>query len=83
MHTQRNVLRANLVELAEDWKYSSLWPRQNSRQTDTQILAEWPIPKPRQWRSLVNKPQTEAELKALRQCVRKGSPFGSDTFISQ
>ena len=82
-YVERNALRANLVENAEDWKYSSLWRRQNARQADTSILTDWPIPKPRQWRSLVNKPQTDAELTALRQCVRKGSPFGSDTFVSQ
>jgi len=29
------------------------------------------------WRRLVNRPQSEAELEALRRSVRRGQPFGS------
>lgn len=82
-YVERNPLRANLVETAEDWKHGSLWRRQNQKKGDTTLLADWPISKPRQWRSLVNKPQTEDEVHALRQCVRKGSPFGSPDFVTQ
>lgn len=82
-YVERNALRANLVQNAEDWKYSSLWRRQNPTKVDNSVLADWPVPRPRQWRALVNKPQTEAELRAVRTCVRKGSPFGSEGFVSQ
>ena len=82
-YVERNALRASLVRRAENWKYSSLWRRQNAKQADTSILADWPIPRPRQWRAHVNKPQTEAELEALRKCVLKGSPFGSGNFVTQ
>ena len=82
-YVERNALRANLVDKAEDWKYSSLWRRQNAKTANTAILADWPIPRPRQWRSLVNEPQTETEVAAIRKCVRKGSPYGSEGFISQ
>lgn len=82
-YVERNALRANLVEKAEDWKYSSLWRRQNSRKGDTSILADWPIPRPRQWRATVNKPQTETEVKAIRKCVLKGAPYGTPNFVTQ
>ena len=40
--------------------------------------ADWPLPRPRAWLKLVNEPETEAELKLLRQCVKRGQPFGSE-----
>src|SRR5208282_6361314 len=41
------------------------------------ILCPWPLPRPSDWLEIVNCPQSEAELEALRRCVQRGSPFGS------
>jgi len=41
------------------------------------ILCPWPLPQPSDWLEIVNCPQSEAELEALRRCVQRGSPFGS------
>ena len=38
-------------------------------------------PLPRQWRECVNEPQTEAEVNAVRTCIRKGLPFGDDQWV--
>jgi len=38
------------------------------------------LPLPRQWRSHVNKPQTEAEVAAVRNCIRRSTPFGTDAW---
>ena len=35
---------------------------------------------PRNWVQLVNAPQTEAEEKALRRAVNRGTPFGSEAW---
>jgi len=40
------------------------------------ILSAWPLPRPTDWLQLVNQPQTEAEVEALRCCVNRGRPFG-------
>lgn len=37
-------------------------------------LHEWPLPEPRGWVRRVNRPQTEADLKAIRQCVQHRPP---------
>jgi putative transposase len=42
-----------------------------------------PVPRGRNWLRLVNEPQTEVELAALRQSVNRGSPFGSADWQSQ
>ncbi len=80
-YVERNALRAGLVESAEAWRWSSLWRRVQSNRKARSLLSAWPLPKPRQWRRLVNEPQTEAELKALRRCVKRGTPYGNDSWI--
>jgi putative transposase len=34
------------------------------------------------WLSWVNRAETEAELKALRHSVQRGTPFGSEAWVS-
>ena len=76
-YVERNALRANLVKRAEDWRWSSLWRRAHGEPETLELLHRWPLPEPKDWLRLVNRPQTEAELKAVRECVRRGSPYGT------
>ena len=80
-YVERNALQANLVEQAEDWKFGSLWRAMNL--ANDSLISDWPIPKPRTWRAMFNRPQNERELKAIRKCVKKGCPYGSDRFVTQ
>ncbi|MEO2046164.1 MAG: transposase [Pirellulales bacterium] len=66
-YVERDPLQANLCEKADA----------------RALLAKWPIPRPRQWRSYVNKPINEKELEAIRKCTRRGTPFSNDRWISQ
>src|SRR6185437_7919197 len=66
-YVERNGLRAGLVERAEDWQWSSLWRREKGSPQEREILSEWPIERPRDWLSWVNKPQTLKELAAVRE----------------
>ena len=77
-YVERNPLRANLVERAENWRWSSLWRRRHKDPAHRAILAGWPIPEPSQWLKHVNQPQTPAEEEALRRSVVRGTPFGSE-----
>lgn len=47
------------------------------------ILSEWPVPRPRQWRANVNKPQTEFDLEAIRRSVKRGTAYGSTKWLTQ
>jgi putative transposase len=80
---ERNPLRAGLCERAEDWKFASAWRMVNGDEQSRSLLSEWPIPRPRQWRSLVNKPETGSELNAIRHCVNRGTPDGSKSWMTQ
>ncbi len=71
---------ANLVERAESWRWSSL--RRGEREDLAfPVLATWPLPRPTDWLQLVNQPQTEAEVAALRCCVNRGQPFGDPNWV--
>lgn len=81
-YIERNPLRANLVKRAEEWEYGSAWVRQQ-KQSKPEWLTKIKEPSlPRQWRALVNKPQTEAELKAIRKSINRGTPFGNSDWTS-
>lgn len=79
-YVERNALRANLVERAEEWRWSSL--RRAERDDPAfPILSDWPLPRPANWLQMVNEPQTEAELEALRCCVNRSRPFGDPAWV--
>jgi len=42
-----------------------------------------PLRRPARWIEHVNKPKTEAEVKALQHSVNRGSPFGNDPWARQ
>ena len=75
-YVERNALRANLVKRAEDWRWSSLWRRQHPHAKPLIPLADWPLPLPPDWLTIVHRPQTEAELDALRRSVNRDAPYG-------
>jgi len=78
-YVERNALRANLVERAEDWRWGTLFLRRQ-REVPPWLIDPTDPPLPRQWRSHVNVPQTEAEVTALRNSIRRGTLFGTDAW---
>ena len=87
-YVERNALRAKLVRRAENWKWSSLWARENAASDEAAAevaaaLNDWPVDRPADWLRLVNAPQTAAEEEALSECIRRGRPFGSETWQKQ
>ena len=42
-YVERNTLRANLVERAEQWRWSSLYRRRMPKAVDKSWLADWPL----------------------------------------
>jgi len=81
-YVERNPLRANFVNQAEEWQWGSASARRQKLSDHPWLSLPTEPSLPRQWRSLVNKPQTDAELAALRACIRRGSPFGEEFWIN-
>jgi putative transposase len=82
-YVERNPVRANLVELAENWQYGSLYRWNQSVEPSPQILSPWPIPRLPNWIQRVNEPLSEKELKAVRTSVDRGRPFGDDEWTEE
>ena len=82
-YIERNALRANLAERAEEWRWGSLWRRVNGSPEQRTLLSDWPLPRPRQWVEHVNRPQTDAEVNAIRNSVLRGQPFGSPAWVQK
>jgi putative transposase len=80
-YVERNALRANLVREADQWRWSSVWRRVHGTVEQRPLLGSWPLPMPDDWLAFVNKPQTEAELKALRRSVIRGCPYGHERWV--
>ena len=79
-YVERNALRAELCTRAEKWRYGSLYRWQRGSAEDKRLLAAWPLPRKPGWVDHVNSPKTEAELKALRRSVKRGQPFGDESW---
>ena len=80
-YVERNGLRAKLAKTVEGWPWSSLAQRAGLQDVDdAPELSAWPVARPGNWSAWVNKPQTKAELEAVRQSVVRGQPFGDDTW---
>ena len=77
-YVERNPVRANLTERAEDWEWSSATTRRRAPDERRWLAIPDDPPLPRNWRSWVNKPDTEAELLATRNSVQRGLPFGDE-----
>lgn len=79
-YVERNPLRAGLVRQAEAWRWGSLYRRTQGTAEEQALLAEPPVPLGRSWLEHVNRPQTEAELTAIRRSVQRGQPFGGEAW---
>lgn len=88
-YVERNALRANLVGKAELWRWGSLWlMKQTAGLTEEErllqgLLEPGPVARPRNWVSLVNKPQSQAELDALQVSLAKGRPYGAAKWVDR
>lgn len=74
-YIERNPVRAKLVTRAEQWRWSSL--RWLGHPQHPHFLHEGPVPRGKEWMAQVNEPLTLAELAQVRECVNRGTPFGT------
>ncbi len=80
-YVERNALRANLVDTAQDWRWCSLWRRVHGDRES--LLNDWPVDRPADWVEWVNAAQNDAEIEALRKCVNRGTPYGTEIWKTQ
>ena len=79
-YVEANPVRAKRVRHARDWPFGSLAERAAGGD-QANWLAEWPVERPRDWEREVDAAQDRPTLDALRTCVARGRPFGSDAWV--
>ena len=82
-YVERNPLRAGLVARAEDWRWSSAGHWAGRAAGPGPTVEVGPVPRPPTWLDWVAAALTVAELAALRQCVQRGRPYGTDAWAEQ
>jgi putative transposase len=78
-YIERNPVRAGLVERAQDWPWSSAAPARGGEPS----LDAGPVVRPTSWLEHVNAAQTEAEVEALRMCMRRRRPYGDSAWVER
>ena len=76
-----NPLRAGMVSRAEEYSWSSLSRRLTP--DGRRYLSEGPVAKPPDWCDYVNRGIDSAELEALRNCARRGTPYGDEGWVER
>jgi putative transposase len=74
-YVERNPVRAGLAPHAIEWTWSSARERRHAGMPRS-LLAGSPVPLPSPWLDWVDAPLTDAELEAIRDCVRRDRPLG-------
>ena len=79
-YVERNPVRAKTIPIrkAQRWPWSSIG--RLPKGVDRPPLDAGPVVRGDDWLRWVNEPQTESELKALRQSISRGRPFGSESW---
>ncbi len=77
-YTERNPLRANLIEQAEQWPWSSLY---EIVQGALSISLETPVEHPHDWVAWTNEPQSADEEAASRLSIKRSRPYGGQAWI--
>jgi len=79
-YVERNPLRAELVERAEDWPWSSLGAAdavlERAPRLDSDRFERGPG-----WVERVNTPMTDSDAAAVAASIRRDRPFGTDAWV--
>ncbi len=81
-YVERNPARAKLVLKVEDWRWGSGWIRSHGTSKQQKLLSKSPTPLPKDYSGWVNTEDKEGTIKSMRTSVNKGTPFGSDDWVS-
>ena len=82
-YVERNPVRAGLATSARSWPWSSAHVRDRAASADDIPLIDPPGGLPDDWLQLVNRPQSQTELDAMRKSIQRGAPFGREPWVRQ
>lgn len=82
-YVERNPMRAKLVKLLKDWKWSSYYKRLSGAPLQKKLLATDSIIWPDNYEKLLTADEKSEEIKIIRNSVNRGKPYGSDNWTNK
>jgi putative transposase len=83
-YVERNPVRAGLVNRSRDWPWSSADQRNpvhGQPLENGDLLSPSPTELPVPWAAWVDRPLTDGELEAVRECARRERPYGDTAWV--
>lgn len=91
-YVERNPVRAELVTQLQDWHWCSFWRwmdqsgalgtiRPFAERISEPLLSPWPVSRPVGWDWYAK--QEDRDLDAIRLCVKRSRPYGSDVWTRE
>jgi putative transposase len=80
-YVERNAFAAELCDRPEDWNFGSLYHWHQKTKAFSQRVSSWPIRRTPNWIQLVETDFSEPERKQLDWSVKRGVPFGNETWV--
>jgi putative transposase len=80
-YVERNAYSAELCESPDQWRFGSLHRWCHGSSKEKALLSPWPIPRRASWMNLVTTPLSSKEQKRLHWCMKRGTPFGDETWV--
>ena len=82
-YVERNPLRAKLVTDPMNWKWSSYFKRAMGTTEQKKLLATTSVTWPTNYNQLMVQPEPELELLAIRNSIKRGTPYGGESWIGE
>ena len=80
-YVERNPVRAKLVRQCENWQWGSAWRRINGNREQKKLLDRSPVPLPHGYKTWINTPDKEDDLRTIRHSLNKGVPYGRERWV--
>ncbi len=80
-YVERNAYAAKRCKRPEDWSFGSLQLWQQKTKAFSQRISSWPIRRSLNWVQLVATDFNKREREQLDWSVKRGVPFGSETWL--
>ena len=81
-YIERNPVRAKLASPAEQWQWGSARRRIYGSKKEKSLLAESPVPLPRNYTQWINDPEPAEEAKRIRKSINAEVPYGEDEWVN-
>ena len=81
-YVEQNAIKAKLVGKAENWRWSSVWRRENGDIKQKKLLSDWPVAIPEDFLLILNQIQIKSDEEVIEKSIIKGNPLGDEFWVA-